>query len=1322
MVESLIQEVGVNPAALPSANEQATAVRNLGPGMSLPNPFAGVTDFGTKQVPIENEQGVVGYETQPMTALEWLSQNVDAANPIYQALVGHTSTSITPYTDVNGNQFYHIAGKTGGPDRERYAQMYAVQGDQLVPVGEGQFYKGEHPDQAFKDFVGMAAGLLAAPVLGPYASAIGNALGITNAAVAQVVGQGIINTSIQVAQGVPIETAIKQNVASSIIPNVVGNPIIDNAVKAAAGAQIMGGNVENAVVNSLIASGAQSLAGDLSITGDRTIDSGLVSGGTSIAQALATGGDPGQSFIQGFTRGASTAINQDEARAARAASGAGFVGEYEDLSGAGPVDYVMGERDPALVQAGFFDTTRGILQSGLAELGKSWLSAGQQLGIAPERLQRAIDYLKVIEEGGEALISEDVKQQQQAFINQIYATASNPNATTTEIAKAVIEATLNNPLGSLTLVSKELAQELPQLLIPGKAAALVGSFALNIAESAGNQALQKIDELRAAYPNLTTEQLVAAARNDAGVAGAVTAAMSLIPGAGSKLLNPLKESFNEFLEEGLTTYLLTGDKSKALGNAVLGGVLGGKTTATVQTGEDIAAAGQNIAQQGLPSLGTITVRSTPLPADETSVAGGTLAIEPVVAARTGGQQVIPSAPSTAVVISTDPASNTALVIDNNGSTKIVGATDVATGSPVTQGQSLTITVDNQLTSSTPVQQGVEPVTSVTKPTEVPRRAAKDYSAYSNMFADERAETNARRSELEAQFATSKAEAEIKARTFQGTVYPTVEARNEAMNSYIQSIGEKTLGATPSTSSKTAVDTNNQVANLSDVVNLLTTMGITPTNSMVADLTANNATNAQVIKNLQNNVEVMNAVNSSTPATTKVEENVDAGAKLDTGIQAGNNVETNLGTTTSATSGTNIKTGEKVGTESEAVVNTKPDAGTGTNATVPTVTTEVKSVQDQIALPDDVAFLLRSMGIAPTQSLIAELTRNNATNQEVLTKLRNDPAVAAVVESLRTPKSNAAIVIAVDPNNNTALVIDNNGNTSTVIATDQATKATLTENQIVNTATLTPTGSTITETKPETFAQPDLVAALINSRFQSAGKVATQQDIQSLKDQAANMGVDLNDPNVGFTQQYQRWAALVNDTALGIPQRVTPTVTPTTQPSVTETIDLTGTTGRVNIDTVSPVDTTGQDTTFLDTTPTYDTAPAIDTGPALDTGPAEETTPTYGEDDDIIRFLGLDRIEEQPVERAEPVAEPEDTTPGAVAGPADVATEEQLAIAPRPVYTPKPGTRVVDTGSSILPTRVQLSEGMGDDVEGTGEEEQQPVWNVRSLKLRRALGI
>jgi len=1122
MVDSLIQEVGVNPAALPSANEQATAVRNLGPGMSLPNPFAGVSDFGTKQVPIENEQGVVGYETQPMTALEWLSQNVDAANPIYQALVGHTSTSITPYTDVNGNQFYHIAGKTGGPDRERYAQMYAVQGDQLVPVGEGQFYKGEHPDQAFKDFVGMAAGLLAAPVLGPYASAIGNALGITNAAVAQVVGQGIINTSIQVAQGVPIETAIKQNIASSLIPNVVGNPIIDNAVKAAAGAQLMGGNVENAVVNSLIASGAQSLAGDLSITGDRTIDSGLVSGGTSIAQALATGGDPGQSFIQGFTRGASTAINQDEARAARAASGAGFVGEYEDLSGAGPVDYVMGERDPALVQAGFFDTTRGILQSGLAELGRSWLSAGQQLGIAPERLQRAIDYLKVIEEGGEALIPADVKQQQQAFINQIYATASNPNATTTEIAKAVIEATLNNPLGSLTLVSKELAQELPQLLIPGRAAALVGSFALNIAESAGNQALQKIDELRAAYPNLTTEQLVAAARNDAGVAGAVTAAMSLIPGAGSKLLNPLKESFNEFLEEGLTTYLLTGDKSKALGNAVLGSVLGGKTTAAVQTGEEIAAAGQNIAQQGLPSLGTITVRSTPLPADQTPAAGGTLAIEPVVAARTGGQQVIPSAPNTAVVISTDPASNTALVIDSSGATKIVNATNTATGAPVTQGQSLTITAGNQLTS------GGGPASA---PTIMPSGP----------------------SALDMQ-----------------NIMASSQYGQGAVNRPTTGAAQVTVGGTPA--------------------------GVQPTAPAVS---------------------TMPIPGGGTQPVTSGSQAEQARAEAERARQA------EIAARNFADLQSRTYKGQVYATAEDAANARLADTAPKTLAAIPAYSANVP------ATPEVVAELLALKGLPSSPGAIRILLAGN-------------PTVAQVGQEIEVLSE----------------MVRQRGVTQQP-STQPAGTPTVSTGQQGGPTVITQSG---TETKPAT--QPTTTPA-------------TQPT-------------------------------------------TTPAVTPTTQPSVTETIDLTGTTGRVNIDTVSFVDTTGQDTTFLDTTPTG-TRP-VDTGPALDTGPAEETTPTYGEDDDIIRFLGLDRIEEQPVERAEPVAEPEDTTPGAVAGPADVATEEQLAVAPKAVYTPKPGTRVVDTGTSILPTRVQLSEGMGDDVEGTGEEEQQPVWNVRSLKLRRALGI
>jgi hypothetical protein len=43
-------------------------------------------------------------------------------------------------------------------------------------------------------------------------------------------------------------------------------------------------------------------------------------------------------------------------------------------------------------------------------------------------------------------------------------------------------------------------------------------------------------------------------------------------------------------------------------------------------------------------------------------------------------------------------------------------------------------------------------------------------------------------------------------------------------------------------------------------------------------------------------------------------------------------------------------------------------------------------------------------------------------------------------------------------------------------------------------------------------------------------------------------------------------------------------------------------------------------------------------------------------------------------------------------------------------------------AGLLPLRPGLSEGGTDGIEGTTEEEQKPVWNVRSLKLRRALGI
>jgi len=71
---------------------------------------------------------------------------------------------------------------------------------------------------------------------------------------------------------------------------------------------------------------------------------------------------------------------------------------------------------------------------------------------------------------------------------------------------------------------------------------------------------------------------------------------------------------------------------------------------------------------------------------------------------------------------------------------------------------------------------------------------------------------------------------------------------------------------------------------------------------------------------------------------------------------------------------------------------------------------------------------------------------------------------------------------------------------------------------------------------------------------------------------------------------------------------------------------------------------------------------------------------------------------------------------------EVVPEDLLPTTLAPITT-RPGTRVVDeTAGQLLPLRPGLSEGYLGDIEGTPEEKQQPVWNVRSLKLRRLLGI
>jgi len=131
-------------------------------GESLANPFAGLTDFGKKQVPVygtdEQISNVVGEEEQAKTASDLMREK-------FGEQLGHKTTftkaykkdekgnpveveldSLTPEEINSGNVVLFMGGKTGGTERERMAQAYIPKGDKLIPVGDPTYYKGEHPD------------------------------------------------------------------------------------------------------------------------------------------------------------------------------------------------------------------------------------------------------------------------------------------------------------------------------------------------------------------------------------------------------------------------------------------------------------------------------------------------------------------------------------------------------------------------------------------------------------------------------------------------------------------------------------------------------------------------------------------------------------------------------------------------------------------------------------------------------------------------------------------------------------------------------------------------------------------------------------------------------------------------------------------------------------------------------------------------------------------------------------------------------------------------------------------------------------------------
>ena len=129
-------------------------------GEALDNPFAGLKDFGKKSVQVT--QG--GGEEAPQEQEENKTAS-DILREKFGEQLGHKSTftkaykkdekgkpvevdvdSLTPADFSSGNVILYMGGKTGGKERERMAQAYVPQGNKLIPVGDPNYYKGEHPD------------------------------------------------------------------------------------------------------------------------------------------------------------------------------------------------------------------------------------------------------------------------------------------------------------------------------------------------------------------------------------------------------------------------------------------------------------------------------------------------------------------------------------------------------------------------------------------------------------------------------------------------------------------------------------------------------------------------------------------------------------------------------------------------------------------------------------------------------------------------------------------------------------------------------------------------------------------------------------------------------------------------------------------------------------------------------------------------------------------------------------------------------------------------------------------------------------------------
>lgn len=452
---------------------------------------------------------------------------------------------------------------------------------------------------------------------------------------------------------------------------------------------------------------------------------------------------------------------------------------------------------------------------------------------------------------------------------------------------------------------------------------------------------------------------------------------------------------------------------------------------------------------------------------DAAITSGTNVTNTTVAAVDSALQVTGGNAATQVVgdiskLGNNDATAAAVVTAVSGGADVSGVVDAA----ITNGADTTVVVSNA------VQSGI-------KITEVSRTAPKDYSAYSNLFAD--AGIGTLGASLAGKFDASRAATDATTRTFNGTVYPTVEARNEAMNAFYGSTDQTTSGATP----KAAVDTNNQTANLSDVISLLSKMGITPTNSMVADLTANNATNAQVIQNLQNNAEIKAIMDArvASQATTAVDNTVSAaitsGASVDTTVtaavdgasKANSNVVAAVDTSVASAVTVTAVTGGDVASSVTLAVNGAINSTVGSQVTSTTVVSTAidAAVGTSISLGSDPAVVINAA--------VDGAINNNVDLSTATAAAVSSAVVAGTGASVAsTAVNNTNVITDVTVNNGITTVTSSTNDTSTSIQVGDDTKlvtvitndkVVVTETDLTNNVT-TQTTTTTTGTNTDTF--------------------------------------------------------------------------------------------------------------------------------------------------------------------------------------------------------------------------------------------------------------